>query len=325
MNLKSENKISVISRIEILLTILLVVLLIGIFISTNYIESELNIQMSREPILVDNLKEEQKEISEEKSIENNNTQSPVLDKSSNGIQVKDINNDSMIKFGRYLNDELIWRVVNKDNEIMLVSEYVIDVKSYDAAESGNYRKVGGEYSNDISVQQYGDNEWEISNIREWLNSSDEKVKYSSQPPNQNATEKEHSSYENETGFLYHFAKEEMDIIKPIKHGKVLDRVYLLSVEEVSNFSEKRRKITDNAFIKHGKYDEYIKKGEYLDYWLRTAKDKSKTFVNIVSTFNHIQYDYASVSYVGVLPVLNLEIFNDVEGDGTIEEPYYILY
>ncbi|MGH2331141.1 DUF6273 domain-containing protein [Thermoanaerobacter mathranii] len=62
---------------------------------------------------------------------------------------------------------------------------------------------------------YGSNYWQTSNLREWLNSADEKVNYTCQPP---STDKlGNNAYDTEPGFLSEFTEEERNAIAVTKH------------------------------------------------------------------------------------------------------------
>ena len=61
----------------------------------------------------------------------------------------------------------------------------------------------------------GSTYWSSSNIREWLNSSDSKVNYTSNPPDNTNTN--NNAYDKEAGFLSEFAKEEIDAIAITEH------------------------------------------------------------------------------------------------------------
>lgn len=70
---------------------------------------------------------------------------------------------------------------------------------------------------------YGSNYWPTSNLREWLNSADEVVKYTCQPPS--ADKLGNNAYDMEPGFLSEFTAEERDAIAVTKH-----RVFISGVD-----------------------------------------------------------------------------------------------
>ncbi len=122
-----------------------------------------------------------------------------------------------VLFGKYLGNPILWRVINIENgSPLLFSEKIISIKAYDAAESGMYYRTGSNpYTRNEARQKYGSNQWENSNIREWLNSSDAKVKYTTQPPTKAAVSQ--NAYDAERGFLSNFTEAERNAIKPVTH------------------------------------------------------------------------------------------------------------
>ncbi len=167
-----------------------------------------------------------------------------------------------ITFGTYNNEEIEWRVLKLSEdgkEAVLISKNILCMKAYDAAESGRYSydKEGNNYlkgsaadiDQQLQVQVRGNNDWSLSNIRTWLNSSDEVVKYGDQAPISTAMSEGHNGYHNEPGFLYGFKDEEIEVIKEVENvtsGNKLsgqdtvvtkDKVYLLSLDELKWFEE----------------------------------------------------------------------------------------
>ena len=122
-----------------------------------------------------------------------------------------------VYFGRYLNEPILWRVINinSDGNPVLFSEKIITYKAFDAAESGVHNETGGPYSNDQYHQMCGSNNWVYANLREWLNSSSQSVKYSTQPPIMDAVVL--NPYANEPGFLNNFTLTERSLIQQVNH------------------------------------------------------------------------------------------------------------
>lgn len=167
-----------------------------------------------------------------------------------------------ITFGTYNDKEIEWRVLKLSEdgkEAVLISKNILCMKAYDAAESGrcSYDKEGNKYlkgsaadiDQQLQIQVWGNNDWSLSNIRTWLNSSAEVVKYDGQAPVAVAMAEGHNGYQNEPGFLYGFKEEELEAIKEVENttfgNKVSDseiivtkdKVYLLSLEELKWFEE----------------------------------------------------------------------------------------
>ncbi len=152
----------------------------------------------------------------------------VATKSFHSMEVGDL-----IQFGRYLpdgvsnqEDKIIWIVLevnHNSGDVLLLSEKILDVKPFDVSESGvfNTNSKGIEYHKEIkdkySMEEMtsfrGNSDWEYSNIRAWLNSSEAKVTYQDQAPISYATDESANGYEDEPGFLYGFSKEERKTIQ----------------------------------------------------------------------------------------------------------------
>lgn len=129
-----------------------------------------------------------------------------------------------VRFGNYLGKPILWRVINIDNDgsPMLYSERILCLKAFDAAESGKYEDDEGKsYNGDEYRQKLGSNNWENSNIREWLNSDEAKVNYTTQPPTKDAIYEGYNDFSAEAGFLSNFSTDERSAIKPIIHKFIL--------------------------------------------------------------------------------------------------------
>lgn len=156
--------------------------------------------------------------------------------------------DSLL-FGTYNGEPIKWRVlrVSEDGKsAVVISESILTMKAYDAAEGGEYNKLDGEsywttrvseIPQDIQRQIRGDNRWEFSNIRTWLNSERENVEYSGQAPTSKAMSEQRNGYHTEAGFLNGFSKAERSALVETEittNGAVTrDRVFLLSSEELA--------------------------------------------------------------------------------------------
>ncbi|MCR4429639.1 MAG: DUF6273 domain-containing protein [Tepidanaerobacteraceae bacterium] len=268
-----------------------------------------------------------------------------------------------VLFGAYKGEKLLWRVINVDNEgnPLLWSEYAIGKKAFDAAESGIIRSQGGTYSLDLQRQKWGSNRWENSNIREWLNSADQKVNWTTQPPKANALWKGSNPYDEEPGFLAGFTQRERELLKPITHrvlmaeadqsaknGGVEDHRYRYGKpnEALQNYADARyQNITDTVFLLSlQELKEYVwdrgwecKKGwankpaEYVDYWLRTpytdrnALDFTTTEVRFLHKNGNVSATFAAQSEVAVVPavVLDAKKLRSLKGCGNLEKPYTV--
>ncbi|HAN10219.1 MAG TPA: hypothetical protein DCP90_06365 [Clostridiales bacterium] len=127
-----------------------------------------------------------------------------------------------IKFGKYLTKPIVWRVIGKEDinsdgtqELMLFSDKIISLKAFDA-------KDAAEAHADRRV--LGNNNWDKSNLREWLNSTSITVAYSTQKPeNLKVTV---NQYDTEAGFVSdnNFTEAERDKIIPVTHKSMISSV-----------------------------------------------------------------------------------------------------
>ncbi len=175
------------------------------------------------------------------------------EKISDEISVGDI-----ITFGTYNEEAIEWYVLRiEKKEAILISKDILTMKAFDAAESGEYNYYEGKdywsevVESDIQLQTMirGNSNWSTSNLRIWLNSDEQVVKYSDQPPMQSAMSEKKNGYHNEPGFLANFTEDELNAIqetKVITKSNAItnettihttDRVFLLSVDELEWFQE----------------------------------------------------------------------------------------
>jgi len=143
-----------------------------------------------------------------------------------------------IQFGNYTaensetsvitTEPIIWRVIKKQEidatkegeELLLLADRIITMKPYDAKEPGN---TGGDGFRD----DYGSNYWGNSNIREWLNSNEATVAWTTQAPNA-ANVWFHApsggavnTYDTEAGFLTNLTAEERAQIVDVTHRTIV--------------------------------------------------------------------------------------------------------
>ena len=162
----------------------------------------------------------------------------------------DIQLGDAITLGTYNEEPVVWRVVHlseDDSKAVLVTEDIITMKAYDAAESDRYNQDDQndywKYACDdfedktLEAKVRGNNEWQSSNIRSWLNADTQIVDYVGGPPINTVMSTMKNGYANEAGFLYGFTEEEKAAIVETQvesGGNVLtnDKVFLLSLAEL---------------------------------------------------------------------------------------------
>jgi len=175
------------------------------------------------------------------------------------IQTVDLSPGASVELGTYGGEPVVWRVLHasEDGEqLILVSDKILTMKAFDAAESGKYNFDGDKdywttaiVDKTLESRVRGSNLWCNSNIRTWLNSEKENVPYEDQAPVASAMSEKKNGYGNEAGFLHGFTEEERAVLREMELftiGNVLmdslgtvtdDKVFLLSQKELEWFDE----------------------------------------------------------------------------------------
>ena len=114
-----------------------------------------------------------------------------------------------ITLGSYNGSSITWICVDIDeNGPLMLAEDVLCEKEYDdAGENTEYHSDG--WNNTVRKNE-GSNNWQDSNIRQWLNTSG-MVEYTHCPP----------SYADESGFLSNFTANELACVKTVSHKVTL--------------------------------------------------------------------------------------------------------
>ncbi len=247
-----------------------------------------------------------------------------------------------IKFGKYQGKEIIWKIADKNhlgypsNSVTLVSDVILCEKAFDAKEPDN---------SNSSRQDYGNNRYKHSNIRQWLNKSGnswyEAQHSADEPPISDLVSQ--NPYDSEAGFLTEFTTEELNVIldtsltvalNTITDGggseTVIDKVFLLSKTEVGLGNENDIAegsqfpifTDDNSRIaQHNGSNDY--------WWLRTPNAGSASNVRSVHSVGSLNYYNADNGNHGVRPALNLKsdilVSDAPDSDGayTIITPHVI--
>ena len=121
---------------------------------------------------------------------------------------------SLFTFGKYQVESedpwaIVWEIVHKTDSYQIAqTKQIIDLRCFDAKESTN---------TDSNRASGGNNNWQYSNIKQFLN-SDQATWYSSQhsydaPPNSTNVWNSYNSYDTHKGFLYYFSDEEKNLLK----------------------------------------------------------------------------------------------------------------
>lgn len=235
-----------------------------------------------------------------------------------------------VTLGSYYNAPIEWRVikVNDDGTMYLISRYILTIKAFDSAEGGEYNNYDGvdywSYDNhiiddpNICIMARGSNVWSDSNIRTWLNSSDEVVDYEDQAPTKKAVGD--NFYSSEAGFLYNFNKDEQDALVGVTHDSKIDKVFLLSSAElkwltdagISLYTEPTEECTQHNDDK-AYYEDFVATYSTKNYywWLRDSyPDKAnEAYLCYPDIEEDITYKPASVgiSTYGIRPVICVDM------------------
>lgn len=244
-----------------------------------------------------------------------------------------------ITLGTYNGEPIEWRVIHLSEDktkAVVISDKILTMKAFDAAEGGEFNEAGGESywttpSTDIDPDTQrlirGDNRWKRSNIRTWLNSSKENVKYEDQAPASTAMSEKRNGYHTEAGFLNEFTEEELSALAASEittDGIVTeDSVFLLSEDELKWLDEADVSIyttpTDAAISqdKSGWYtvDVSAYNTEDFIWWLRepntdTACECMCINLSCYQDSLRINSNYAGLEGYGVRPAMTLDLTSD---------------
>lgn len=143
----------------------------------------------------------------------------------------------VLQFGSYYGKPVNWTVIhiNDEGQPLLLTTNIVTLKPFDASESGTYNKIGDRtfdnkmpksevytaYTPEDMRAMKGSNAWADSNLRQWLNSDQKQVSYSTQPPSTGAVWYGYNDYDKEKGFLYNFTEAEKSLLKKVKHKAIV--------------------------------------------------------------------------------------------------------
>ena len=259
----------------------------------------------------------------------------------NNMQVGDT-----VTFGNYNGEAISWRVlkINEDKEeAVLISKNILTMKAFDAAESGKFNYYGtddywkedslADTDMELQAQVRGNSDWSVSNIRTWLNSTDEVVEYADQPPKVTAMAEHKNGYDTEAGFLNGFTEEELSAIREqeiITQTNALsekesvvtrDRVYLLSLDELSWFEEAGISVLavpTQAAVEQDKSNWYaVELSEFgikeYCWWLREPVEDMASKCYMVGNGyygENIRKENAGLEGYGVRPAITVDLQSD---------------
>lgn len=190
------------------------------------------------------------------------TEDTDVDSDIDSEEVEEIELGDKIVFGEYNGVSITWRVLKispDKTEAMLVTDKIITMKAFDAADSDEYARHNGisyssndeEANANLELQAFirGNSDWKDSDIRAWLNGEKELVDYGDSAPTKKKMSEHKNGYDIEPGFLSNFSKKEIEAIKSVRletKGNGLsdkdmvvteDKVYLLTLEDLELFEK----------------------------------------------------------------------------------------
>ena len=146
-----------------------------------------------------------------------------------------------ILFGSYLEEQILWQIINFDfdGDPLLFSHNILTFRAFDSK---------GDKHSDENRKISGSNNWENSNIRQWLNSKDDSICWiQNKPTHENLSIYsndiliEAGSYSSDMGFLSNknFTKNEYKLIKPCIRKVVLSEIDKINSEGIIENIESR--------------------------------------------------------------------------------------
>lgn len=232
--------------------------------------------------------------------------------------------------------DIEWEIVHQESDYQIaMAKQIIDLRCFDATESSN---------SDSNRQKYGNNNWGVSNIEQWLN-SDQSNWYSAQhsadapPSSVNVWQSNsigYNPYDTKPGFLYYWTDEEkavlQDMTLTLANNTVTDgggsyiwtgKIWLPTYTQMTgsqnnNISEgtKFSKFTNkNSRIKtihamcaaNNKYciDNGFVEGKALYYWMSSALPSSSYSSQLVYSDGASASSYAYNGHYGLAPCIRI--------------------
>lgn len=249
-----------------------------------------------------------------------------------GIPISSLPIGSKIKYGSYKGAPIIWRIADfnhpgyPNNSVTLISDVILCEKAFDAKEPSN---------SDSDRQEYGNNRYAHSNLRQWLNKRGspwyEAQHSADAPPNSSGVAS--NPYDTEPGFLTEFTDDELSVLlettltvakNKVTDGggseTVVDKIFLASCTEVGFANENQIAegvqfpiFTDDAsrIAQHNGSNDY--------WWLRTPLASRSRDVRLVGSGGSRASRSAFSGSYGVRPLCNLKsdilVSDTVDSDG----------
>lgn len=240
---------------------------------------------------------------------------------------------STFNFGKYQVENetpwpIEWEIVHQTDTYQIAqTKQIIDCRPFDAKEPTNP---------DNNRKNYGNNNWQYSNIEQWLN-SDQSNWYSAQhqydaPPTSSNTD--YNPYDTHKGFLYHWSNEDKALLKDMTltlanntvtdgggsytwTGKVFLPTYTqMGFGNTNNIAEgvQFSKFTDNASRIKSLHPNCIANNEYCkvnnssgnwSYWMSSVYSSNSSVVRPVSNGGSALNNTAYNGRLGLAPCICL--------------------
>lgn len=233
-----------------------------------------------------------------------------------------------------------------DSVTTLLTDSIITLKCFDAIEASN---------SDSNRRSYGNNDYAVSNMRQWLNSSaDAGQWYSAQhaadaPPTAANCWSQNNPYDAAAGFLADFTAQERALLvsTPLQYAgwssnatSATDKVFLLSsnevgLETIANNGTKFACFTDNnsrlakptaAAVSNSTYsNSSLSATQNWYWWLRTSYASNSYYVRRVHTNGTLSNNSAYNGNSGVRPACNLNSNISVSDTTDADGCYTVIY
>ena len=265
------------------------------------------------------------------------SKSGTIGLSVNVFDLSTLSLGSTFNFGKYQVESetpwsIEWEIVHQTDDYQIAqTKQIIDMRCFDAKESTN---------TDSGRKSSGNNNWQYSNIKQFLN-SDQATWYSSQhqydaPPNSTNVYNNYNPYDTHKGFLYYFSDEEKSLLKDITltlaNNTVTDgggsytwtgKVWLPTYTQLgfgnnNNISEgikfdkynsnsDRVKSINKYCAENNKYctNNNYREGRNHYYWMSSANPSSSYSVWYVHSDGACATDIARYGYNGLAPCICL--------------------
>ncbi|HHW00874.1 MAG TPA: hypothetical protein GXX36_15160 [Clostridiaceae bacterium] len=213
-----------------------------------------------------------------------------------------------VSFGEYNGRKLLWRVINTDeNGILLLSDEAVDFRAFDSEPRDG----------DKNRMKYGSNYWPECSLRKWLNGEFLKDFSAAETGLINnyknkvllsVYDKEKVEGGNNDFFWMHVPSLAAFGFDDAYHLYVNDKVFLLDIKQLTEYLSDRA-----AAIKRD-----------YSYWLETVYYANSSMVRVVDEDGYIYMKDANADSIGVIPALYLKnTATIIDGTGTRKQPFKV--